>query len=112
MIDTSASQHFTVGYRQCMAYTRDIKNTTINITKAGAIHIHFGIGHISSIGSVIIQTFIRHIKFHIVQADTSFLFCLADINWLGIYFNNIDNSLVMKSIHIPVIRRFDHPFLL
>ena len=112
MIDTGASKHSTAGYGQYMAYTRDIKDTTIDISKADAIHVQFGIGSISSMGSVIIQTPIGHIEFHIVKADTPFLLCLADMDRLGVYFNNIDNSLVMKSTRIPVIRRFDHPFLL
>ena len=112
MIDTGASKHSTAGYGQFMAYTRDIKYTTIDISKAGAIHVQFGIGSISSMGSVLIQTPIGHIEFHIVKADTLFLLCLADMDWLGVYFNNIDNLLVMKSARIPVIRRFDHPFLL
>ncbi len=112
MIDTGASKHFTAGYGQFMTYTRDIKDTTIDIAKAGAIHVQLGIGSISSMGSVLIQTTIGHIKFHIVKADTPFFLCLADMDQLGVYFNNIDNSLVMKSTSILVIRRFDHPFLL
>ena len=112
MIDTGAFKHSIAGYGQFMAFTRDIKDTTINISKAGTIHVQFRIGLILSMGSVLIQTPIGHIEFHIVKADTPFLLCLADMDRLGVYFNNIDNSLVMKSTRIPVIRRFDHPFLL
>ena len=54
MIDTGASKHSTAGYGQFMAYIRDIKYMTINISKAGAIHVQFGIGSILSIGSVFI----------------------------------------------------------
>lgn len=39
MIDTGASKHFTAGYRQFMPYTRDIKDTTIDILKIDAIHV-------------------------------------------------------------------------
>ncbi len=95
-----------------MAYTRDIKDTTIDIAKAGAIHIQFGIGSISSMGFVFIQTPIGHIEFYIIKADTPFLLCLADMDRLGVYFNNINNSLIMKSTRILIIHRFDHPFLL
>ena len=63
-------------------------------------------------GSILIQTPIGHIGFLIVKADTPFLLCFIDMDRLGVYFNNIDNSLVIKSTRIPVIRRFDHPFLL
>ena len=39
MIDTGASQHSTAGYGQLIAYTKDIKYTTIDISKASAIHV-------------------------------------------------------------------------
>lgn len=95
-----------------MAYIKDIKYTTIDISKAYAIYIQFGISSISFIRSILIQTPIRHIKFHIIKVDIPFLLCFVDIDWLGSYFNNIDNSPVMKSILILIIRHFDHLFLL
>lgn len=39
MINTGELKHSIAGYGQFIAYTRDIKDTTINITKAGTIHI-------------------------------------------------------------------------
>ena len=39
MIDIGASKHSTVGYGQFMTYTRDIKYITIDISKAGVIHV-------------------------------------------------------------------------
>ena len=84
MIDTGASKHSIASYRLFMDYTRDIKYTIIDISKAGAIYVQFGIGSILSLGSVLIQTPIGYIKFYIVKADTSFLLCLADIDWLGV----------------------------
>lgn len=85
---------------------------TIDITKASIIHIQFGIVSISPMRSVLIQTHIGHIKFHIVKTDTPFLFCFANIDWLSVYFSNINNLLIMKSIRIPVIHHSDHPFIL
>lgn len=112
MIDTGTYKHSTASYGQFMVYIRDIKYMTIDISKADVIYVQFGISSISSMGSVLIQTPIRHIKFHIVKADNLFLLCFVDIDYLGIYFKNIDKFLVIKSIRILVIRRFDHPFLL
>lgn len=112
LIDTSVSKHSTIGYGQFMTYTRDIKYTTIDISKTSAIPVQFGIGLISFIRSVLIQIPIGHIEFHIVKADNPFLLCFADMDCLSVYFNNINNWLVMKSTCIPVIRHFDHPFLL
>lgn len=75
--------------------------------------MQFKIGSILFMESVlIIQTLIRYIKFHIVKANILFLFSLVDINWLDIYFNNIDNLLVIKSTHILVIYHINHLFFL
>lgn len=63
-------------------------------------------------GSAIISTPIGSIKFHVVQADTSFLLCLANLDRLNVYYNKVTNSLVMKGHTISVIRRFGHPWLL
>ena len=85
---------------------------TIDISKGDTIHIQFNISLISSIGSVLIQTLIGHIKFYIIKVDTLFLFCLADIDFLAVCFKNTNKMLVVKSTHILVICRFDHAFLL
>lgn len=95
-----------------MAHTKNMKDTTIDISKAGVIHIQFDIGSISSVESGFIQTFIKHIKFYIVKANIPSFFYFADIDRLSFYFNNIDNLLVMKSTRISDICCFDHPFLL
>lgn len=39
IIDTGISKHFTASYKKFMAYIRDIKYTTIDISKADAIYI-------------------------------------------------------------------------
>lgn len=95
-----------------LAYTRDIKDTTIDISKTSVIHVQFSIGLISSIGSVFIQILIGHIEFHLVKSDTSFLLYFTDMEQLSVYFNNIDKSPILSCIYIPAIPHFDHPFLL
>ena len=113
MIDTGASKKSTAGYGQYLAY-RKTRETTINTSKAGAINVQFGIGSTPSIGSITINTLIGNVEFHIVQADTPFLLCLADIDTLKVYYNNLSNVLVTTTTTkpIPVIRRFGHLFLL
>lgn len=54
MIDIDIFKYFTVGYRQYIAYIKDLKNITIDITKAKAVYIQFGIGLILSMRSIII----------------------------------------------------------
>ena len=113
MIDTGASKHSTAGYGQYLAYKKDNKNISIDITKAEAIHVQFDIGSISSEGSIIIDTpAVGQIEFHIVKADTLFLLSLADMDRLRIYLINVKNTLVTEDRAIPIICRFGHPFLL
>lgn len=112
MIDTGASIHSTAGYGQFLAYQKYNPNTSIDTSTKGAINVQFGIGSITSMGSAIISTPIGSIEFHVVQADTPFLLCLADLDRLNVYYNNVTNSLVMKDRTISVIRRFGHPWLL
>src|SRR6266516_285391 len=111
MIDTGASKISTAGYGQYLAYKR-INNATVDTTNAGAINVQFGIGSTSSIGSVMVNTPVGSIEFHIVKADTPFLLCLADMDALEVYYNNLRNVLIAPTKSVPVFRRFGHPFLL
>jgi len=46
----------------------------------GIVSVQFGIGSISSIGSIKVDTLIGTVEFHIVKVDTPFLLCLADMD--------------------------------
>lgn len=50
------------------------------------------------------------IKFHVVEADTSFLLCFEDMNKLNIYFNNFENVLIISTKSVLVFRYFGYPF--
>jgi hypothetical protein len=93
MIDTGASKKSTAGYGQYLAYKK-VNNITINTTKAGTINVQFGISSIPSIGSITIDIPIGRIEFHIIEANTLFLLCLADMDSLGVFYNNLMNILV------------------
>jgi hypothetical protein len=99
MINIGALKRSTVGYRQYLVYKKTY-NTVINTLKAGAINVQFGIGSTSSISSVIVNTLVSNIKFHIIKADTPFLLYLIDIDILKAYYNNLKNILVtpIKSV--------------
>ena len=116
MIDTGASKRSTAGYSQYLAYKKGnfASGTDSNIdrTKAGAVNVQFGIGSTSSIGTVLVDTPIGRIEFHIVEADTPFLLCLRDMDTLKVQYDNLRNVLVQGKRLVPVIRRFGHPFLL
>jgi hypothetical protein len=66
----------------------------------------------SSIDTANIHTLIDRIQFYIVNANISFLLCLADIDKLQIYYNNIQNILVICTREVSVVRHFRYTFLL
>ena len=55
---------------------------------------------------------IEWVQFHIIKVDITFLLCLANMDWLEIYFNNVKNILVTKNQVVLVIWQFNHSFLL
>lgn len=112
MIDSGASKRSTAGYGQYLAYIRSNPASKLDPTTAGAIHVQFGIGSTPSIGSITIPTPIGAAEFHVVKADTPFLLCLADMDALGVYLNNLTNELVGATGTVPVVRRFGHAFML
>jgi hypothetical protein len=59
-----------------------------------------------------VETPIGQVEFHIMHAKTPFLLSLADMDKLGVYFNNLSNVIVTPKGDVPVIRRFRHSFLL
>lgn len=84
----------------------------MDTTTAGAINVQFGIGSTSSIGSITVDTPVGRVEFHVVKADIPFLLCLADMDTLQVFYNNLRDELVTPSKSVPVYRQFGHPFIL
>ena len=87
--------------------------------QTGAVNVQFGISLTALIGSVAVKTPIGLVNFHIVKADTPFLLYFADMDRLQVYYNNITDTLIgpatalrSKYITLPIVRRFEHPFLI
>src|ERR1700722_9998770 len=95
IINIGASKKSTAGYKQYLIYiTTANSNIDINTTQTGAINVQFGISLTALIRLVTVKTLIGLVNFHIVKADTLFLLCLADIDRLQVYYNNIINTLI------------------
>jgi hypothetical protein len=112
MIDTGASKRSTAGHGQFLAFQRLDNNVRLNTTTQGMVNVQFGIRSTSSMGSAKVTTPIGTIEFHIVDVDTPFLLCLADMDHLQVYFNNLKNLLITPCNKVPVVHRFGNPFLL
>lgn len=112
MVDTGASRRSTAGYNQFQALQKLDRTVQLDTTTKGMANVQFGIGSTRSIGSTHIKTPIGIIEFHVLHCDTPFLLCLADMDSLQVYFNNLENVLVTSHGPVPVVRRFGHPFVL
>ena len=94
LIDLSPSTQSTSGIGQLKALQQF--DTTMQLEKntTGSANFTFGIGSTAHIGSVILDILMGSITFHLVPVSTSFLLCLADMNKLGAFFNNIINRVI------------------
>ncbi|KAF1938593.1 hypothetical protein EJ02DRAFT_354125, partial [Clathrospora elynae] len=84
---------------------------TIDTSTAGKASIKFGRGSVTaSIGTAQVSTEIGEIDFEVLDAPTPFLLCLADMDWLKVYFNNTTDELVQGDARTPVICKWGHPW--
>jgi hypothetical protein len=65
-----------------------------------------------SIGTVEVDSLIGKVYFHVVYANTPFLLCLADIDNLQVYYNNLKDIIITYTGAVQVVQRFGHLFLL
>ncbi len=111
--NTGAARVSTAGKDQYLALQREDPSVRIDTPAAGQALIKFGQGpDTASIGTVRVQTPIGAIAFHVIEAATPFLLCLADMDRLGVYFNNTTDELVKRDGYttIPVVRKWGHPW--
>jgi hypothetical protein len=66
----------------------------------------------SSIRTVEVNSLISKVHFHVVHANTPFLLCLADIDSLQVYYNNLKDIIITHTGAVQVVQRFGHLFLL
>ena len=80
IIDTGASSQSTVGYSQFCALQKLNVSTELDILTKDKVNMQFRIRSTSFIGSTWVMTLISKAEFHIVEVNTPFLLCLADID--------------------------------
>ena len=97
MPDTSAAKVSTVEKSQFMALQHKMPEIELDTTRANKATICFGSRMpLSSIGTIQVFTPISTTNFYVVDTPTPFLFCLKDMDTLGIYLNNITNQLICQ----------------
>jgi hypothetical protein len=94
-------------------FSKDIEQFTIlqriskiTLNKNNKVSFRFGIDEILSIDTMNLNTLVDVITFHIVLVNILFLLCLADMNCLCLYFNNLINMLIEeRSINKVLFRK-------
>ena len=112
LLDIEAARTSTSKYEQTQTYMREF-NKQLNIISVGSIIAHFGIGTATSIEKLTINSFIDRIDFYVMQTNISFLLCLQNMNKLNVYLNNLKDQIVLKNEStVPIVRFYEHPFLI
>jgi hypothetical protein len=93
LIDHDVANHFSKDIEQFTILQR-ISKTFLTLNKKRIISFRFDIDEIFSIDTIDLKIFVDVITFHIVLVHISFLLCLADMNRLRLYFNNLTNMLI------------------
>lgn len=112
MPDTGAAEVSTGGQLQFRALQREFPTVQLNKAAAGEAKIHFGPGNsVSSLGRATVPTPFGAVDFHILPQNTPFLLSLADMDRLGLIFNNLQNVMTQGSFSLPLTRKWGHAWL-
>ncbi len=112
MPDTGAAGVSTGGEAQVRALQRIDQSVHLNTLSAGEHTIRFGKGSAVSIGDIQVNTPLGLMKFCVLPTNTPFLLCIADMDKLGIRLDNLKNVLIQGNKHVPIVRKWGHPWLL
>jgi hypothetical protein len=93
LIDHDAADYSFEDIEQFTTLQR-ISKTSLILNKKRIIFFRFDIDEIFSIDTINLKISVDVITFHIVLVHISFLLCLADMNRLRLYFNNLTNILI------------------
>jgi hypothetical protein len=76
------------------------------MSRAGEYKIRFGKGDpVVLQGTVNVSTLLSTITFHVLPTNTPFLFCIKDIDNIGVELYNLKNVLLQGTKVVPVVRK-------
>ena len=113
MLDTGAVGVSTIREPQYIALRKIDKTVQINPFRASEHKIRFGKGDpVASKGTIKVNTPLGNITFHVLPTNTPFLFCLQDMDAMGVKFDNLKNILVKGTKVVPMVRKWGHSWML
>lgn len=113
MPDTGASGISTIGRGQTEALMK--LDPRLSLERPDRVHqIKFGKGTASTENVLNVPTPFGTISFYVVPANTPALYCVTDMTKMGVKYDNLKDLLIQPRSGkiIPVVRKWDHPFLL
>jgi hypothetical protein len=106
MPDTGASGVSSVEKPQFNALRKINPKVQLDMLRAGEHKIRFGKGDpVASQGTVDVSTLLSTITFHVLPTNTPFLFCIKDMDNIGVKLHNLKNVLVQGTKVVPVVRK-------
>ena len=112
MPDSGASGISSAGEPQVIALQRIDPTIKLDKSTAGQHKIRFGKGTAESLGTINVPTPLGVIIFHVVPTNTPFLYCIQDMDRMGVKLDNLRNILIQGKNIIPVKRKWGHPWML
>jgi hypothetical protein len=112
MPNTGAAGIFTAGEPQVKALQLKFPGVTMDSSTAGH-KMKFGDNPESTfLGTIAVKTPFGTIRFAVMLINTPFLLCLANMDCCGIYFNNINNTLMHNGKKHPIVCKWEHSWFL
>ncbi len=110
--NTGSAKVSIVGKSQFKALQHEMSEIELDTTFANEATICFGSRLLLSlIDTIQVFTPVGTSNFHVIDIFTLFLFCLKDMDRLGIYLNNITNQLIYQNgKSIPIFCKWRHPW--
>jgi hypothetical protein len=109
LIDIGAAKRSTTGFNQYFVY-QELFNIPLNISDEYKVAIRFGIGITTTLGAIHVNMSLDVVDFYVANTDTPFLLSLENIDRLKVYYNNVNDKVVLQTTgnEIPIIYRFGH----
>ena len=105
MPDTGAAGISTAEEPQLQALQRTNTSLRLDRTVTRDHRIRFKKGSIITKGIVTVDTPLRPITFHIIPENTPFLYCIQDIDRIGVKLDNLQNVLVQGKKVVLIVRK-------
>jgi hypothetical protein len=112
MSDIGAADISTAGEPQVKTLQLKFPNVTMDSSTAGH-KVKFGDNPESTfLKTIAVETPFGTIRFAVMPINTPFLLCLANMDRCGVYFNNINNTLMHNGKEYSIVRKWGHPWFL